>query len=102
MYLSVSLFVYTWSLLNPQMMDLLSRRGIQDGFMRVASREPAEGVGVGLGKFWVQPNSSAKTFILGKMEGGVFGWRRSREELYVFSGLQSNPLPVQLSGWKKT
>ena len=80
------------------MMDLLSRRGIQDGFMRAASREPAEGVEVGLGKFWVQPNSSAETFILGKVEGGVFGWRRSGEELYVFSGLQSNPLVVQLSG----
>lgn len=79
-------------------LDLLSRRGIQDGFMWAASREPAEGVGVGLGKFWVQPKSSAKTFTLGKMEGGVFGWRRSREELRVFSGLQSNPLPVQLSG----
>lgn len=52
--------------------------------MRAASREPAEGVEVGLGKFWVQPNSSAETFILGKVEGGVFGWRRSGEELYVF------------------
>ena len=35
-------------ILNPQMMDLLSRRGIQDGFMRAASREPAEGVGISI------------------------------------------------------
>ena len=54
--------------------------------MWVASGEPAEGVGVGSGKFWVQPDHSAQTFALWRTEVSILVGKDTGR---AFSGLQT-------------
>lgn len=40
----------------------------ETSFVRVTSRKPVEGLRAGLGKFWVQPDHSTQTSVLGRMK----------------------------------
>lgn len=69
--------------------------------MSVASRKPAEGVRAGLGKFWVQPDDSAQTVALGRMEVGILIEEEVGRSYVSFLDFNQT-LSIQLSGRKKT